>query len=80
MKEICNKRYHKKFMFGLMSIDIYSEDRYSDATSEYWNTLYKHFVTIYLLKYKVFHTFWRTGTTCSGNTEIGGFYEKEKTI
>jgi hypothetical protein len=75
MKEIIHKRFSKRFLY-IFEITIYSEDRYSDTDETYWNTLYKHFVQIYLFKWKVFSTHWMTGTYCNGETAIGGFYEK----
>ena len=50
-----SKHLKTRFLFGLMSINIYSEDRYGDGT------LYKHFLDIYLLGINIFSTFWKTG-------------------
>jgi hypothetical protein len=78
MKEVCHKNFSKRFLF-VFEISIYSEDRYSeDEVSEYWNSLYKHFVHIYIFKWKVFSTHWMTGTYINGNTAFGKFYEKGK--
>lgn len=65
-----NKHLKTRFLFGLMSINIYSEDRYGDGT------LYKHFLDIYLLGINIFSTFWKTG----GIEEIhdGLFYVNHK--
>lgn len=76
MKQLHDKVFTKSFL-GIFKIHIYSEDRYSDQIEQYWNTLYKHFVSIYLFKWKVFSTHWMTGSYSNGNTQMGGFYEKE---
>lgn len=67
----------KTFRFLLLfSIHVYSEDRTGDAK------LYKHFVTVYLLYLRVFHTFWRTGVYNDGRVADCSFYVtvKEGTI
>lgn len=59
----------KKRFFWLFKIEIYSEDRYN-------NVLYKHFVSIFFLNYRIFHTFWRTGTKVDREIYESSFYYK----
>lgn len=72
-----HKQFVKKYLFGLITINIFSEDRYlGDKRPENFFKLYKHNVTIYIFGLRVFHTNWRTGIMCNGEVSDGGFYYK----
>jgi hypothetical protein len=68
-----HKKLDQKFL-KLFRIVIYSEDHYYD--NEYTGTFYKHFLTIYFLKFRIFYTLWRTGKDISGKINDTGFYKK----
>jgi len=70
-----NIEFEKKFL-DVFSIHIYSEDRYFNEKEHLQHTLYKNFVTVKLLNFRIFHTFWRTGKTCVGNVAFSSFYIK----
>lgn len=65
-----SKTLSTKFLFGLMYINIHSEDRYKNGT------LYKHFIDIYFLGINIFSTFWRTGKVKEINDSL--FYINHK--
>ena len=53
------KDYNKSFMFGLVSIDYYVEDRRPDL--ETYKGKYKHYITVKIF-YKQYNWLFRTDT------------------
>ena len=66
-----HKELFQRFLY-IFAIHIYSEDRFPDRAGK----LYKHFVTVYFLGFRIFHTFWKTGSTGTVPHE-GSFYLKD---
>ncbi|WP_300100493.1 hypothetical protein [Flavobacterium sp.] len=64
MAEYIMKELDYNILPGL-SIHIYSESRHIE------NDLYKHFLSVNLFGFTIFHTFWRTGVD-----NYGTFYIK----